>query len=309
MARMPSARPTIRRRASLTLVALLAAASPAAAQSFAKVGAANQDATGTPPGGTARVLSVGMGVVYREKIQTSAQGSTQLLFPDTSTLNIGRNSVLTIDEFVYDPKANSGSMAATLTRGALRFVGGQISHREEVTFRTPVATLGIRGGVASLSYPLPPALAAADPNLAGCTGQLAVGHFGAVTVRSGGGQVSLRPGFAACVNGAGAPIGAPFRLSEAALQVLMQILTSGPGQRGGAGTPPAGPLLAGQNIGRARLDPPGAPPGTTPLGFNAIVSGGDGAARNQTQGGQGNNVVLPPPVSPPPSTFPGNFGN
>jgi len=284
------------------LAALLALGAGAArADSFAKVGAANQEATGTPPGGTTRVLSVGMGVIYREKIQTSANGSTQLLFPDSSTLSIGRNASLTIDEFVWDPKAGSGSMVATLTKGALRFVGGQISHRDGVTVRTPVATVGIRGGVASISYPTPAQLAAADPNLAGCTGELVIGHHGAVVLTNQAGQVTLRAGYATCVNGPNVPIPTPFRLSDAALTLLMAILTSGPGQNGGNPSAPLGPLIVGSEIGRARLDPPGSPPGSDPLGFLTITAGGDNAARNQSQGNQVQNGLPPPP--PPPQIF------
>lgn len=284
-----------------------AVALPAHADSFAKVGAANRDATGTPPGGATRTLVVGMGVVYREKIQTSAQGSTQILFPDSSTLNIGRNATVTIDEFVYDPKANSGAMVATLAKGALRFVGGQISHHDGVTVKTPVATLGIRGGVASVSYPTPGQLAAADPHLAGCSGELVIGHVGAVVLKNRAGQTSLRPGFATCVNGPDQPIPAPFRISDGALNLLMKMLTSGPGQNGGNPTPTPSPLIVSNGIGTVRLDPPGSPPGSDPLGFLSIISGGDNTVKNRSQAGQLQNGLPPPPpttVAPPPPTPP-----
>ncbi|WP_253706454.1 FecR domain-containing protein [Bradyrhizobium sp. WD16] len=287
--------------ALLVASALTAAlALPARADSFARIGAANQDATGTPPGGATRSLVVGMGVVYKEKIQTSAQGSTQVLFPDSSTLNIGRNASVTIDEFVYDPKPNSGTMVATLAKGALRFVGGQISHHDGVTVKTPVATLGIRGGVASLSYPTPAKLAGADPNLAGCTGELVIGHVGAIVLRNRAGQATLRPGFATCVNGPDTPIPPPFRISDAALNIVVSLLTSGPGQNGGNPTPAPGPLIVG-NTGTVHLDPPGSPPGSDPLGLLSIISGGDNTVKNRSQAGQ-LQTGLPPPqiVDPPP---------
>ena len=37
----------------------------------------------------------------------------------------------------------------------MRFVGGQISHNQGMQVRTPVATLGVRGGVVTVVYPLP----------------------------------------------------------------------------------------------------------------------------------------------------------
>ena len=62
-------------------------------------------------------------------------------------MTIGPNSDLTIDEYVYDPKANTGKLAATLGKGALRFVGGQISHNGDAEIKTASALIGIRGGV------------------------------------------------------------------------------------------------------------------------------------------------------------------
>src|ERR1700751_3001064 len=106
---------------------LLSTVAPVAlvhAQTAGRVGPVNPDATGTPPGGASRTLAVGGNVVYKEKIQSSAVGSTQILFPDQSTLNVGRNSSITIDEYVYDPNAGTGKMVASVGKGVLRFVGG-----------------------------------------------------------------------------------------------------------------------------------------------------------------------------------------
>src|ERR1700756_1105872 len=84
------------------LLSIIAPMTRVVAQNAGKVGAVNQDATGTPPGESAHTLVVGAGVVYKEAIKTSAQGSTQILFPDQSTLNVARNSSIVIDEYVYD---------------------------------------------------------------------------------------------------------------------------------------------------------------------------------------------------------------
>src|SRR5260370_34914713 len=136
----------LRRRSNLTrlLTLLLSTVAPMSrgdAENAGKVGAVNQDATGTPPGGSSRTLLIGASVVYKEKIQTSAQGSTQILFPDQATVNLCRNSSIVIDEYVYDPKAGTGSMVASLGKGILRFVGGQISHTTGVMIDTPVGSL------------------------------------------------------------------------------------------------------------------------------------------------------------------------
>ncbi len=57
-----------------------------------------------------------------------------------------------IDKFVYDPATGTGEMVTTLAKGALRFVGGQLSHQGAATVKTPVATIGIRGGTATIAH-------------------------------------------------------------------------------------------------------------------------------------------------------------
>ena len=142
----------------LTLLLSSAAPLSASAQSWGRVGAVNVDATGTPPGGTAKTLTLGGNLIHKERIQTSAKGSTQVVFPDQSTLNVGGNSNIVIDEFVYNPNRGTGKMVASATKGVLRYIGGKISHTDGVTIATPVASLGIRGGIATLMLPVPQSL-------------------------------------------------------------------------------------------------------------------------------------------------------
>ena len=92
--------------------------SPAAAQQRIGVsGAVNPDATGIPPGATPRRLVLGQEIVFNERITTGSEGQTQVLFIDQSTMTVGPNSDMVIDEFVYDPAAGTGKLAASLTRG------------------------------------------------------------------------------------------------------------------------------------------------------------------------------------------------
>jgi hypothetical protein len=77
-----------------------------------------------------RVLQVGSSIIFRERISTSASGSTQVMFVDKTTLSVGPNSSILIDEFVYNPNAGTGRMTVTLTKGAMRMVGGNVSHSE-----------------------------------------------------------------------------------------------------------------------------------------------------------------------------------
>jgi hypothetical protein len=289
----------LRKHSTLTkmLTVLLSTVAPMSrgeAQNSGKIGAVNQDATGTPPGGSSQTLVVGTGVVYKEKIQTSAQGSTQILFPDQSTLNVGRNSNIVIDEYVYDPKTGSGTMLASVRQGAMRLVGGQISHTTGVTVNTPVATLGIRGGIATVVFPVTADLASCDPKLAGCQGELVIGHVGTLTLRNKVSEVTIRPGFAAIVSGPNVPISQPFRVPDKVLANVVAALTSGPGQNGGAVTVPANTFVVRDGVGTFILHDPAHPPGADPLGYTSIFGGGNDVVRSKSQTNQTKNVAPPP---------------
>lgn len=143
----------MRLRHALPLVALLLAANPAAAQTASatpEVGVAASvvpRVEGTPPGRSLRSIQVGIDVLRNERIATGPAGRAQMLFRDGSALTVGPDSEVVLDEYVYDPAAGTGRMAASLSKGVLRFVGGQISKTGPVTLKTPTATIGIRGGV------------------------------------------------------------------------------------------------------------------------------------------------------------------
>jgi hypothetical protein len=291
----------------LTAVALPPQAS--AQQNVGRVGAVNPASTGTPPGAAPRTLVIGADVLHMERIQTSSAGSTQVVFPDTSTLNVGRDSNIVIDEYVYNPNAGTGSMVASIGKGVMRFVGGQISHTQGMQVKTPVATLGVRGGVVTVVYPLPASIASLDANIAGCKGQLVMGHVGAITLRNSVNAVAVRPGFAACVNSVNERIGEPFRIPDLLLQRVMALLTSSPGQTGGAVNLPTDRMTAREGLGGTILNDPARPPGSDPLGYTAIHQGGDALVRNQSQTNQTQNIFVPPPPpptppSPPPATPP-----
>src|SRR5260370_32865985 len=93
-------------------VLLTAGASALSAQDRVGINSAvNPEATGALPGATARRLVIGQDVIFNEHITTSGSGQTQLLFLDESSMSIGPNSDLTIDQFVYYPKSSTGKLA------------------------------------------------------------------------------------------------------------------------------------------------------------------------------------------------------
>lgn len=136
----------------LILAAILAlGTAPALAQNPPAIGtaaavnpAARANIGATPP----RVLVVGELLRASERITTDAGGQAHVMFRDQSTITVGPSSEIVLDRFVYDPARGTGEMGLQMSRGVLRFVGGRVSSSGGVEVRTPVATIGIRGGVA-----------------------------------------------------------------------------------------------------------------------------------------------------------------
>jgi trimeric autotransporter adhesin len=219
------------RRIAISLsvaAAFLALAGAGLAQSVGVTGAVNPNATGLPPGGTVRALGAGSDVVYNERIATEATGQAEILFLDRSSLTVGPNSELVIDEFVYSPETGTGKLAASATKGIFRFVGGALSKNpDSVTIKTPAAIVGIRGGVG---------IGQIEPN--GATSfYFLFGDNASLT--AGGVTKSLhRRGwfFTALPGGGGITDGQP--ADPAKLQVLLKLLTGQPGGNGGAKPPP-----------------------------------------------------------------------
>jgi hypothetical protein len=196
---------------------------PALAQEVGKASAVNPAATAN-----LRTITIGSSITHKERIKTAAEGSVQILFVDKTSMTIGPNSDLTIDEYVYDPNAGSGKLAATLGKGALRFVGGQISHSGDAEIRTASAVIGIRGGVALIGP------------------QTVYAGYGSSTVNSGGGTVTLGAGEFTQVGGGGPP-SPPGPPPQNFVAGFIQQFQSGNGQTGGAPRGAASPA----NVARA----------------------------------------------------------
>ncbi|MEM7506104.1 MAG: FecR domain-containing protein [Pseudomonadota bacterium] len=128
-------------------VAALCLPTGASASEIGNVAAVNRDMAGTPPDAQKRLLEIGAAVVQDERIETTELGSGQLLFVDQTSLTVSPNTDIVLDTYVYDPEADSGDVALTMTRGTLRFIGGRISKKRRALVRTPTATIGIRGGM------------------------------------------------------------------------------------------------------------------------------------------------------------------
>jgi trimeric autotransporter adhesin len=212
-------------------VALCGLAASGAADAQQRVGvssAVNPQATGTPPGATTRPLIIGQSVVFNEHITTQADGQAQLLFVDESSMTVGPNSDLTIDQFVYDPKTGTGRLAMSATRGLLRYVGGALSkHEGAVTLRTSTATLAVRGGAFIVNI------------TAGGKTDVIFIYGRSLTVAGVNGvlQTLSRPGFQVTITPTGG-VSSPQRATARLLSTLTTQLDGRRGSSGGATTVP-----------------------------------------------------------------------
>jgi hypothetical protein len=260
-----------RLRASVAVASLLLAAGPAVSQTVGKTAAVNPASTGS-----GRVLTLGAEIVHKERIQTGASGSLQLLFIDRTSMNIGPNSDLVIDEYVFDPRTNTGKMSVSLGKGLMRFVGGQISHEGNATVNTPSAVIGIRGATGSFTYDPGTKLTTASNDCKDCT----------ITVRTPNGQsVSIPGGFTATVSKDGGVTVAPTP-KENADKSTQQTQSKGD-QKGGADD------QTSKDVSTAETNSPLTNP-------DPNSSSNTQTTQNQSPPPPPPPPLLPPPPPPPP---------
>lgn len=79
-----------------------------------------------------------------EAVITEGGGSTALKFHDGTGLQVGANSNVVLDRFVYDPDAGTADAVLNFSKGIFRFVSGELRD-DSMRLETPSATLAIRG--------------------------------------------------------------------------------------------------------------------------------------------------------------------
>lgn len=121
---------------------------PASAQQIGLVASITPQMRGQAPGAATRVLRAGSAVVANQRISTGASGRGQLLFNDETTLSVATRSEVVLDRFIYDPNRGAGDVGLSLTRGALRFIGGKATEKKPARIQTPTGTISIRGSSA-----------------------------------------------------------------------------------------------------------------------------------------------------------------
>lgn len=135
-------------RLSLVAAAALVMATPVLAQSIG-VNAAikNQVRLKTASDAALRPAVLKEAVSLGDQTTTGPASALQVLLKDKSMFTVGPNARMTFDRFVYDPNRGTSEVAASVAKGAFRFMSGKTQANARKTINTPVGTIGVRGTI------------------------------------------------------------------------------------------------------------------------------------------------------------------
>ena len=136
-------------RFPLSLIAAIAFAGPALAAEAEVIGNTENlkpEANARLQGET-RTLAVGAALHRDEQVWTASGARLDIKFMDGSTVTLGENARMVLDEFVLPEDGDAGTQVLRSITGALRFVGGAVDQSKPGATKiiTPVATMTVRG--------------------------------------------------------------------------------------------------------------------------------------------------------------------
>ena len=117
-----------------------------AADSIGVVAAISGVVTAISESDEQRTLNQGDSLYKGDELVTADGAKVQLLLNDQTSVKLGSNAALTLDDFVLNPD-ESGKINASVKKGLFRFVSGKISKKtpENVRVNLPNASIGVRG--------------------------------------------------------------------------------------------------------------------------------------------------------------------
>jgi len=95
---------------------------------------------------------VGFKLMQKDKIITKDRSKALVLFNDKTSITVGKNSTLSVEEFVFDLKEPKKSKAHFgFGKGLFKTISGKIAkiNRKEFKLKTKSASIGVRGSVGS----------------------------------------------------------------------------------------------------------------------------------------------------------------
>ena len=202
------------------------------------------------------------------------KSALQILLVDQSVFTVGANARMTIDKFVYDPSRGSSDIAASVAKGAFRFMSGpSLAGNGRNAIASPVATIGVRGTIVEGAVGADAqAVLAGQPGLPGASGNSDTTTLvvlrgpgrtnagfdkpGAIDVTAGGATVSVEhAGQAVVIWGPGQTPFGPFYLSDANFARLSALLRTRAGDAGVGGATQLGDVGSAAANSGDNIDP------------------------------------------------------
>ncbi len=97
--------------------------------------------------GRSMAAEIGLEIYQNDTLRTGPGGSIGVIFNDETSLSLGPDSMIVVDEFVFAPAQGNFSIAIRMVKGTVAYLSGLISKLspESARFETPTASIGIRG--------------------------------------------------------------------------------------------------------------------------------------------------------------------
>lgn len=92
-------------------------------------------------------LSSGQKIYLGDQIEVPDTGRLQIMLMDETVFTLGSGASMVMDEFIYDPASQTGTLSANISKGAFRFVSGKLAKSSPDAMKVvlPSATLSVRG--------------------------------------------------------------------------------------------------------------------------------------------------------------------
>lgn len=132
--------------AAVAVLAALSVAAPLSAQERAGRATAVQPAAFQATGAVGFAVKKNADIYRQARIYTKQYGTIEIRLEDGTNLTVAPNASLVIDDYVFAGESRPGSLALSLSRGAMRLVSGRMPE-EDVSVTTSVATIGVRGTI------------------------------------------------------------------------------------------------------------------------------------------------------------------
>ena len=89
----------------------------------------------------------GLRLEVGDVIRTGRRGRVGITMSDDTRMAMGPNTRITLTEYTYDRRRQTGRSVTSVNRGRLGITSGNItrSGRDRMRVRTPTSTLGVRG--------------------------------------------------------------------------------------------------------------------------------------------------------------------